>query len=133
MTTALETLMKKKRAMEAELQAEGANALKASFKEFFDAHPECDALQWSQYTPYFNDGSECVFRVGEFLVRTIPGTSFDWRSYDRAKYNPAQLALFEAVDNLEGIDTEFYEIAFGDHVRVTATREGFTVEEYEHD
>lgn len=38
------------------------------FKAFFDAHPEAHALQWAQYTPYFNDGDPCVFSVGDVCV-----------------------------------------------------------------
>lgn len=34
-------------------------------KLFFDECPNVQAVVWSQYTPYFNDGDECVFRVNE--------------------------------------------------------------------
>lgn len=34
-------------------------------KLFFDECPKVQAVVWSQYTPYFNDGDECVFRVNE--------------------------------------------------------------------
>lgn len=44
-------------------------------------------------------------------------------------WNAAQVGVGE----LENIDDEIYLIAFGDHCEVTASREGFTVEEYDHD
>lgn len=28
-------------------------------------HPEITGIGWTQYTPYFNDGEPCVFRVGD--------------------------------------------------------------------
>lgn len=34
-------------------------------KLFFDECPKVQAVVWSQYTPYFNDGDECVFSVNE--------------------------------------------------------------------
>ncbi len=34
-------------------------------KLFFDECPKVQAVIWSQYTPYFNDGDECVFSVNE--------------------------------------------------------------------
>lgn len=34
-------------------------------KLFFDECPKVQAIIWSQYTPYFNDGDECVFGVNE--------------------------------------------------------------------
>lgn len=30
---------------------------------FFEAAPEIKAVVWNQYTPYFNDGAECVFGI----------------------------------------------------------------------
>lgn len=44
-------------------------ALQKDFNEiiklFFDECPKVQAVVWSQYTPYFNDGDECVFSVNE--------------------------------------------------------------------
>lgn len=34
-------------------------------KEFFNEVPLVQAVVWTQYTPYFNDGDECVFSVHE--------------------------------------------------------------------
>lgn len=35
------------------------------FQEFFDKHPCVEAVQWTQWTPYFNDGDPCQFSVNE--------------------------------------------------------------------
>lgn len=32
---------------------------------FFEECPKVQAVVWSQYTPYFNDGDECVFGVND--------------------------------------------------------------------
>src|SRR5688572_125580 len=34
-------------------------------KELLAAHPKIEAVKWTQYTPYFNDGDPCVFSVNE--------------------------------------------------------------------
>lgn len=34
-------------------------------KEFFAANPNVIGISWRQYTPYFNDGDECVFSVND--------------------------------------------------------------------
>lgn len=50
-----------KKAYQAKLKAE----FEPIFKAFFEAFPEISMIAWTQYTPYFNDGDPCVFRVGE--------------------------------------------------------------------
>lgn len=37
-------------------------------------------LRWNQYTPYFNDGDSCVFRVGDVSI-FVPGMSGDEDDY----------------------------------------------------
>jgi len=36
-----------------------------AIRSFFDSAPSIKAIWWNQYTPYFNDGEECVFEVNE--------------------------------------------------------------------
>lgn len=45
------------------MKQQGKAALEEAFTSFFDKHPEAKALVWVQYTPYFNDGEPCEFRV----------------------------------------------------------------------
>lgn len=35
------------------------------FENFFKENPEVRAIRWTQYTPYFNDGDECIFGVNQ--------------------------------------------------------------------
>lgn len=132
----IQDIMAKKKAFQEELVASGKEALKQEFKKTFDAHPELLAIKWRQYTPYFNDGEPCTFRVGEFEMKlaTTPedGSESDYEEEGfESTYGDGPIP--EAVRTLARIDDEIYEHAFGDHCKVTATRDGFEVEEYEHD
>lgn len=56
------------------IQAEFRSTLTEKFnelvKEFFVVAPNIKAVGWTQYTPYFNDGEECVFSVGDVWICT---------------------------------------------------------------
>ena len=41
---------------------------KKGLQEVFDEFPDIEFISWTQYTPYFNDGDECTFRVGEAYI-----------------------------------------------------------------
>jgi len=57
---------KMKKAHMKELQTEFNDIV----KQFFEECPKVQAVVWSQYTPYFNDGEECIFGMNEahFIV-----------------------------------------------------------------
>ena|ERR1700761_976928 len=139
MYESLKDLKSKMDAAKAELAEKGKDAVKVAFKEFFDAHPEVLALRWKQYTPYFNDGEPCEFSVGSWSIKThtTEGSEDEYGEegfageYDRAIVSEAMRKEVQELFNLAGDET--MEIAFGDHADVTATRNGFDVEEYEHD
>jgi hypothetical protein len=57
-----------KKAMKRRLQVSFNDAAQA----FFDKAPEGTTITWAQYTPYFNDGDACTFRVGSTEVRFKP-------------------------------------------------------------
>lgn len=141
-TKTIQDILNKKRDFLQELRDFGQEALKAEFRKFFDEHPNVVGLRWSQYTPYFNDGEPCEFAVHDFNFK-FEGTPEDAEDEDgyeyvydhsSAKSTPGQRAAKRWVrQNLESIDDEVFQASFGDHVKVTATREGFTVEEYDHE
>ncbi len=122
--------------------------LAKEFKEWFDKHPNVDAVRWNQYTPHFNDGDECVFSRNEFDVRVIivdnnneEGTAelISGRNTDDDDFydgwsvddTPLAEALGELYETFEDTDDIFKE-AFGDGVKVIATKKGFTTQEYHH-
>lgn len=49
------------------------DVLKPKFQEmflpFFTKYPFVVGFQWQQYTPYFNDGDECTFRVCDVYMK----------------------------------------------------------------
>ena len=46
---------------------EEAKGMFANFvSEFFKTYPKVNAFAWTQYTPHYNDGEECTFRVNDY-------------------------------------------------------------------
>lgn len=120
----------------------------------FQKHPELQSFGWRQYTPYFNDGDECVFsaHVSEPDINEIDGYDINFEDekitdYQAAKdatgnrplipnpqHNPAlQAALVDVKEFLSNIDEAVLRDMFGDHVTVKVTQGGTDVDEYEHD
>lgn len=149
-----------KEAYDKKLSEEGEDAVKELFKEFFDKHPEVDNVHWTQYTPYFNDGDPCYFSVHEFYLalgeveeeesegeedeeseESDEDEDEDDYDYDEEydswglsqSDNPKLKQIGEDLGTLQEIPDDVLEHVFGDHVRITATREGFDVDEYSHD
>lgn len=135
-------------AVRAKVKDEGRVLLHDALKAIFDGHPELEAVKWSQYTPYFNDGDACEFSVNEPRFRTAgaPDDVGDyedgfwdapWGDYNAMWHGPSE-PIATAVKALGGVLTdptmeEVLLAVFGDHVEVTATRDGVEVEEYSHD
>lgn len=161
-----EALIAEQQALRAKFQTEAQAMFKDTMKEFFDKNPGITALKWTQYTPYFNDGDECVFRVNDVYFTNAPADELEnvsaWGEYEgedetvwvvsnmrhifTSKYYEDEAAKIQAaggvdVDSCNLIDkmissSEMEDIMwemFGDHVQVTATRDGFDITEYEHD
>jgi len=149
--------------MKAELKSEGQRLLHKNFSEFLRKYPEVECIKWAQYTPYFNDGEACVFRRHDFLASLTDSDNKDnyecdisvlaqsdiqdpsnvekakrwdfWPSLRELTSRERQLIEdYRALKTEVGcLPDEVYLDIFGDHVQVTATSTGFTVEEYEHD
>lgn len=137
-----------------ELAANASEMLQHFFSEFWAAAPEIAAIEWTQYTPYFNDGDPCVFGMsmdtwGSFY--TTDGWANrdeeddwpegDWRPaggwVDGKRVLPDDRTgeLTEVIsDFCENAQTmeDVFEVAFGDGVKITATRNGFEIEDYSH-
>ena len=121
----------KKRMAEAikEATAPARAALVADFRAVFEKHPDVKHILWRQYTPYFNDGEPCVFRVRDVYVFTGADGEDD---YEGDWKHPANKDL----PDVGGNGTEDLLLAmFGDHVKVTLKRDAadFEVDEYDHD
>jgi len=125
-------------------------------KSYFDTDTECAKITWTQYTPFFNDGEECIFSVNEpnffsinfneeeyngYYEGDLYATNSyrDDRVYDYAikTYRPAtamemQRGKLSKLLQSSGVQSVL-KLTFGDHAKVTVTREGITSEEYDHD
>ena len=133
-----------KEAYDTKLEEEGEEALKELFKEFFDKHPRAEAVHWRQYTPYFNDGDPCYFRVGEMNLHLNDELEEDeeYEDYDDEGHGSYTLSqsddeelksMGKDFEDIENLPEDVLEYVFGDHVTIIATREGFKISEYDHD
>lgn len=122
------------------------------FREFFKENPEVKAIKWEQYTPYFNDGDQCVFHVRDFAFCNTADEEFldevcygEYQGDESESEGKVYSTYDDIKESLKNNIKEFADVvndyafedifksAFGDHVRVIATAEGFDVEEYSHD
>lgn len=128
------------------------------FLEMLDAvlnAPGVVSVAWQQYTPYFNDGDACEFGVYGFTVEvTDPPAEAESERYDYdSDIEHAYFSAWAFHDYVNGVRTPNHPVHgplmalddasghfenvlydhFGDHAHVFATRDGFTVETYEHD
>jgi hypothetical protein len=127
-------------------------------KTIFEDHPKVKSFGWNQYTPYFNDGDTCYFSVNTDYIQ-INSESVDesdwinetkitnygtWNREKREYEGRTEVPnldydkdLVSASDEirefLSNFDEDFFMSQFGDHVEVTITAEGVSVDEYEHD
>lgn len=120
----------------------------------FAKHPALESFAWRQYTPYFNDGDECVFsaHVSEPDINEVNGYDINFKDETVTDYNAPkdhlgnrpqipnpqynltlQAALVDVKEFLENVDESVLREMFGDHVEVKVTATGTEVEEYEHD
>lgn len=134
------------RKLEEQAKALRKGAFDEGSKAVFAAHPLLKSFSWSQYTPYFNDGEECVFGVHQDYPKVVFGDEefeelSDWSFKDNNTYTTKEretVGLKEAYESikvfLSSFDEDDYRECFGDHVEVTAKSPGVTeVEEYSHD
>ena len=145
------------------MKEDGSKILKELFTKFFKDNPYIEAVRWTQYTPYFNDGDTCTFgyhgidfiKLTEKLpAKLVDGEDAPWYSESDEEEEQAGWVYFnywsrsktekplilervsKAVKDLEaqfsGHD-ELFQMSFGDHCKVIATKDSFEVEDYEHD
>ena len=84
--TKLDKLIADQQALQRVFQTTAQKMFKTVTKEFFDKNPAITMITWNQYTPYFNDGEECVFGVHEPRFTNCPLDEIadinKWGEYD---------------------------------------------------
>jgi hypothetical protein len=73
----LEDLNSKIEKLKEEAGEKSQTYIKAVFDQFFKDTPEIEAVQWQQYTPYFNFGGACEFRVHDPQFRVAKSMPID--------------------------------------------------------
>ena len=164
--------------LEEKVNKESKKLITKGFKDLFKKYPDLKSFSWTQYTPYFNDGDECIFganteylsinaseeeesvyQLRKFLDdlehprKAINALTKRIEEYKKNKWDyayleesiktiqnssiedtKAKLKMLEDIDSvLSCISNDTYRDMFGDHVKVTVTKEGWTTESYEHD
>lgn len=127
----------------ADVMASAKEIVKARLDEFWaTAPPAIEAVRWQQFTPYFNDGEPCVFRVYEsqFKLTAVTIDAEDQEDDDTYFLYDYQLHRYNEEIPKDVVGPDFSDIeelllaAFDDHVQVTAARTGeITVDEYDHE
>ena len=116
------------------------------FRSFWDYCPEVQSIVWVQYTPYFNDGEECIFSIDiptfcntdnpEYAQRLYEGEDIGIEGlgsipYKEIKKNKIAKELVETIRSPLGM--EIFRLAFGDGYMVVATKQGFSILPYDHE
>ena len=109
-----------------------------------------EAIRWRQYTPFFNDGSPCVFEVMdlELLLKKenieyfaiASGDAYLDEGPNDLYYLPfynldlKKLPILKQLDKFfREIEPEYFRRAFDDHVEITFDGNEFDIQEYEHE
>lgn len=149
--TVIENLAKARRNYEEQLAKLGKGAQKGIAEALAEVLPDGYAIQWTQYTPYFNDGEACTFGVNDPSLRKLSDDDSEDEDNDPdndegitfssygSEWNPVvegvtKKCVRAVKDVWDGIPEDMLEQAFGDHVAVLIRKDGtFEVSEYSHD
>jgi len=129
MSTAKEELNKFKEQIDSlrkQIQETGEQFLIKNFKEIFKKHPYLTEVSWTGYTPYFNDGETCYYSSCH-KDPEIEGEDCGRRT-ERYTNIKSDIREFMSL-----FDDDLMMDLFGDHVKIIVTKEGITVEDYEHE
>lgn len=136
--------------MKEEARALAQKEFEHASQELFRLIPRLKALIWSQYSPYFNDGDECVFGVNSVSAMSFIPEDFDFQipedeeeqnhfiisDYDdenRESLSELEIRAINAMSNFIETNEELMEDLFGNHVYVILTADGADVQECSHD
>lgn len=116
------------------LEKAGA-AFKELVSDIFKQFPDLKSFGWTQFTPYFNDGDTCSFRVYTNNIY-INDPGFDDELNDGEELSYERYKKIEKVISqfLKDVDDDILFDMYGDHSKITIRRDGTAeIEEYEHE
>lgn len=102
-----EQLLKDQRDLQKKFQTEAQELFKEITKEFFDLSPTVKAVTWTQYTPFFNDGDECVFSVGDPSFTNAEGDDVENVTYGEYDGDNEDVWVYDA-GSLES-ESEYFQ------------------------
>ncbi len=142
--------------MHQEIGVYGYTIVKELFEDFFKKYPNVKIVTWGQYTPGFNDGDVCVFRVHDpdiwtdELITTcndcdwayidlssedsIMKTSCKYYGHGFCQENGAVKveiwnSLYEILNPFEEIN-DFHKLVFGENSFICITPNGIMTKYY---
>lgn len=141
-------LLKMKEEMQAKMKAQ----LDATVKNFFKVVPKMKAITWVQYSPYFNDGDECIFHVRSVSVLNFVPKYFsryyqddlaednrhtiilsDYDNVNEDLLSAEEIEACTAIQNFISNNEDFMYDLYGNHVSIRITENGAEVSDYDHD
>src|SRR5579872_2884278 len=133
-----EELRTKMETIRQQMKDAAGQVIREGLRSLFDQHPQLTCVGWKQYTPYFNDGDECIFSVhtSEPEINGVDPWYADESDYENCGLSDEEVATIseDASNILNCLDKEDFRALFGDHCRVTIYRDGEAeVERYDHD
>jgi len=139
--TKLEELKSKHAELKTQILEESKAFFKSESAHLFQSNPSLESFSWKQYTPYFNDGEECVFSANTDYVRINDVEDSEWASRktlfggkENKDYDPVISEIYPQVKEfLKNFDDETMKEMFGDHCQITVTRDEVKVDGYDHD
>jgi len=136
------------------LKEEMQEAIKKEFMRLIDEN--IISIKWNQYTPYFNDGEECTFGMGDFeyefseaqmaLLTEKEKAQSDYDDnyfniYSLVRMEGKNIKSFEKISKFESmIDSldadlreNIFKTTFGDHVEIIFDGKKFHINDYDHE
>lgn len=138
MAKQIDQLIQMEKDFEQQVQTAGKEAIAEFFAEAFTVIPEAVAFTWNQYTPHFNDGEPCLFRVNDLVYFTSDEAVEEGQCAEECCYfyGDCSAEKKKVGKDFSRIPDRLMESAFGDGVQVLVRRKdptSFEIKEYDHD
>jgi hypothetical protein len=139
----IESLKAKINEINRQVREESQILLNEGFTEVFAKYPKLISFSWNQYTPYFNDGDECIFRVNvdslipEFTDEPAENHDYEYEKGDSKwdskskKYVGLEVSDGKKLNNeaydelyeiISAIDGDTMKTTYGNHITVTISK-----------